>query len=92
MKKEEDYIDEDELEVLDRLSDLGICEDYSDIVNNDLLEELAGLTILTNKQRDDLLQELENIRTGMSCYQPEANTAIRNLINRYDKYIENNHD
>lgn len=83
---EDNDFDENEMEVLAKLEEYGLCEDYSEVIDKALLEELSGLMLLTDNQRNCLVQELENIRMGMSYFEKETNKIIRNLIILYQRY------
>lgn len=86
MEDNDGYVDEDEMEVLEKLEEYGLRDNYSEVIDKALLEELSGLMLLTDNQRNYLVQELENIRTGMSYFQPETNKVLRNLIFLYQRY------
>jgi hypothetical protein len=78
-----DDLDEEQLETLERLKEIGLQEDYSELVNSELLEELSNLPNLTDAQRTILENEIINILDGMSSFQNETNELLRYLISRY---------
>jgi hypothetical protein len=78
-----DDLDEEQSETLERLKEIGLQEDYSELVNSELLEVLSSLPNLTDAQRNILENEIINILDGMSSFQYETNELLRYLISRY---------
>ena len=78
-----DDLDEEQLETLERLKEIGLKEDYSELVDSELLEELSNLPNLTDAHRTILENEIINILDGMSSFQNETNDLLRYLISRY---------
>ena len=83
----EDDFDTDEIDpdLLDRLEELGIHSDYSELVDQDFLVDLLQLP-LTEEQGTTLEIELENLKQGMSCFQAETNAVIRSIV-QYAAYL-----
>jgi hypothetical protein len=79
----EEIMDEEQLEILDRLKEIGLQDDYYDFINSDFLEEISTLPMLTDKQRNYLYDDIINIKDGMSFFQNETNDILRHLISTY---------
>lgn len=75
-------VDEIDPDLLERLEELGIQADYSDVVDQEFLIDLLQLP-LTEEQGTTLEIELENLRQGMSCFQPETNKLIKELVEKH---------
>ena len=72
-------MDEEQLEILFRLRELGIQTDYYELIDLEFLEEIAGLPVLSEDQRNSFYEDIMNIRYGMSCFQKETNEILRKL-------------
>jgi hypothetical protein len=79
----EEIMDEEELEILERLKEIGLQSDYYDFVDSDFLEEISTLPVLTDKQRNYIYDDIINLRDGMSFFQNETNGILRHLISTY---------
>jgi len=77
-----DDLDEEQLETLERLKEIGLHEDYSELIDAELLQMTTQLN-LTDNQRNILENEIINIQDGMSFFQNETNELLRYLISRY---------
>lgn len=73
-------MDEEHLETLERLQEIGIRDDYSDYVNTEFLEDLTLLPFLNDAQRNILYDDINNLNYGMSFLQPETNALLRQLL------------
>lgn len=80
---DKDDLDEEQLETLERLKEIGLQEDYSELVDSELLEELSNLPNLTAAQRSILEEEIVNIQDGISSFQNETNELLRYLISKF---------
>jgi hypothetical protein len=76
-------MDEEQLEILERLKEIGLQSDYYDFVDSDFLEEISTLAVLTDRQRNYLYDDIINIKDGMSFFQNETNEILRHLISAY---------
>lgn len=85
MPEENDFDDWDDIDpdLLERLEELGIQSDYSDLVDQDFLADL--LPSVNDEQGTILELELENQRQGMSCFQSETNELIRAVVRKYTR-------
>ena len=80
----DELLDDEHMEILQRLLHFGIREDYYDLVSLEFLEELSGLPVLSRAEMNYLENDVINIgRDGMNFFQPETNDILRDLIDRY---------
>ena len=80
---EDDLImDEEHIETIERLKEIGIHDDYFEYVNVEFLAEISDLPFLTQVQRDWFAEDIMNINYGMSFFQPETNRLIRWLVQK----------
>lgn len=78
---EDDMVmDEEHIETMERLKEIGIQDDYFEYVNVDFLAEISDLPFLTQVQRDWLEEDIMNINYGMSFFQPETDKLLRWLV------------
>lgn len=70
-------------ELFDMLLEVGIRDDYSDVVGVDMLHELLQVPFLNKKQRNIFENEIENMRIGMSFFQNETNEVIGRIAQYY---------
>ena len=80
LTEDEIAMDEEHIETIDRLKEIGIHDDYFEYVNVEFLAEISDLPFLTQVQRDWFAEDIMNINYGMSFFQPETNRLIRWLI------------
>ena len=81
-------LDEEQLEVFERLMEIGICEDYSENVSSDLLSKLAFLPFLESEQCDILNLDIHNLQYGMSFLQEATNELLRYILSKEDNILE----
>lgn len=78
---EDDMVmDEEHIETMERLKEIGVQDDYFEYVNVDFLSEISDLPFLTQVQRDWLEEDIMNINYGMSFFQPETEKLLRWLV------------
>jgi hypothetical protein len=78
---EDDMVmDEEHIETMERLKEIGVQDDYFEYVNVDFLSEISDLPFLTQVQRDWLEEDIMNINYGMSFFQPETDKLLRWLV------------
>lgn len=70
-------LDEEHIETLEQLKEIGIQEDYFEYVNVDFLAEISDLPFLTQVQRNSLEEDIMNVNYGMSFFQPETDKLLR---------------
>jgi hypothetical protein len=70
------------VDTLDELLDLGVQDDYYDMVSIILLEELTNLPI-NEKDRQNLFNEIVNQRDGICFFQDKTNEIITEIVNSY---------
>lgn len=75
-------MDEQELEILERLKEIGIRDEYYDYVDAEFLEEIVLLPFLNEKQRNILYDDINNLQDGMSFLQDNTNELLRKLLSR----------
>jgi hypothetical protein len=73
-------MDEEHIETMERLKEIGIQEDYFEYVNVDFLAEISDLPFLTQVQRNWLEEDIMNVNYGMSFFQPETDKLLRWLV------------
>lgn len=73
-------LDEEHIETLERLKEIGIQEDYFEYVNVDFLAEISVLPFLTQVQRNWFEEDIMNVNYGMSFFQPETDKLLRWLV------------
>lgn len=78
----ENYYDMDEqhLETLEKLQEIGIQDEYYDYVNIEFLEDLTLLPFLTKAEKNILYDDINNLNYGMSFLQPATNSLLRQLL------------
>jgi len=72
-------MDEQDVEIIEKLREIGIREDYYGIIDTEFLEELTLLTFLSEKQRNILYEDINNMNDGMSFFQDATNKLLRQL-------------
>ncbi|MCB8999320.1 MAG: hypothetical protein H6540_04530 [Bacteroidales bacterium] len=77
-------MDEEDIEILEKLREIGIREDYYGIVDTEFLEELTLLTFLNERQRNILYEDINNMHDGMSFFQDATNKLLRQLLGEND--------
>jgi hypothetical protein len=77
-------MDEDDIEILEKLREIGIRDDYYGIVDTEFLEELTLLTFLNERQRNILYDDINNMHYGMSFFQDATNKLLRQLLGEND--------
>jgi len=79
-------IDPDEVELIEKLVDIGMIEDYYGVIDVDLLEEISQLSFMrdTNEGRK-LEEEVSNIKYGHPHFQEETNHILRAMIGKLSK-------
>jgi hypothetical protein len=80
---DETELNDEQLETLERLKDIGLQKDYFKFVDLEFLEEISELPFLTDVQRNYLYDDIINIKDGMSFFQDETNELLRNLVNKF---------
>ena len=73
-------MDEEHIETMDRLKEIGIREDYFEFVNVDLLAEISDLPFLTPVQSNWIEEDIMNVNYGMSFFQPETDKLLRWIV------------
>lgn len=83
-KLNNEIMNEEHQEIINRLAEIGIRDDYCGYIDSELLEEIARLPFMYTKEINILLDEVNNQRDGMPFFQPETNALIRHTIFRFD--------
>ncbi|OQB64474.1 MAG: hypothetical protein BWX96_00614 [Bacteroidetes bacterium ADurb.Bin145] len=85
-------MDEFESKICKRLLDIGIHEDYYDLVNAVFLEDISNLPMLYREERDALYDEVVNLNSGFTFLQGKTNVLLRNLVERISTMNFNGRD
>jgi len=84
-ESEDNYdMDEQHLEIIERLKEIGIRDEYYDFVDAEFLEEITKLPFLSEKQRNILYDDINNLQDGLSFLQDNTNELLRQLLSRND--------
>lgn len=82
---EKDYdMDERHMDIIKRLKEIGIRDDYYGIVEDEFLEEISELPFLTVKQRSIIYDDINNQREGFCFFQDNTNELLRRLLSKDD--------
>lgn len=73
-------MDEQQLETLEKLKEIGIQDNYYDFVNIEFLEDLTLLPFLNEQQRNVIYDDINNLNYGMSFFQDETNKLLRQIL------------
>lgn len=74
-------MDEQLIKTCLRLQEIGIQDDYSELVDADFLEEISNLS-LNQHEKVILMDDVVNLRYGMPILQDKTNDIIRQLIQK----------
>jgi hypothetical protein len=81
----QDYA-EDQIELIEKLVDIGSHEDYYGKIDQVTLERISQLPFMQKtKEQNLLLDEVLNIREGFSFFQPESNKLLKEMISFLSK-------
>lgn len=72
-------MDEQQLEIVERLKEIGVQDDYFGIVDAEFLEEISTLPFLNQRQKNILYDDINNQKDGMSFFQDNTNELLRYL-------------
>ena len=75
-------MDEYEVEICQRLLDIGVQDDYFEHVDAEFLEDLSNLPWLNQYERNILHDDVINLWNGYSFLQDKTNQLLRNLAER----------
>ena len=75
-------LDEQHMETLERLMEIGIRDDYDDYASAEFLEDLVLLPFLNKTQCNILYDDINNLRSGMTFLQPETNQLLSELLSQ----------
>jgi hypothetical protein len=73
---------DDIIEILVRLGEIGVKDDYFEYVDADFLEELSKLRMLSQMQKNILFDDIINLREGYRFLSSETNNLLRKLVTR----------
>lgn len=73
-------MEDEHIEIMERLKEIGIQDDYFEYVDVDFMAEIIQLPFLTQVQRDWLEEDIMNVNYGMSFFQPETDKLLRWLV------------
>lgn len=79
--KNDDIMDEQQIQTCLRLQEIGVQDDYSELVDADFLEVLASLP-LNFGEKNILMDEVINQRAGMIFFQDSTNRLIQKIVAR----------
>ena len=86
----DELMDEEQIIILQRLLDLGICEDYYGKVKVKLLEQISLLPILNPTMQNYLEDDVVNVgKDNMSFFQQDTNDTLRYLVKENQIYRVN---
>ena len=77
-------INEEDTDVINRLLEIGLQDDYCDFINLDFLAEISQLSFLSEDERNLFYEDDMNVRDGMSHFQEQTNEIIRNIIKNFN--------
>ena len=75
-------MDEYEVEICQRLRDIGMQDDYFEHVDAEYLEDISNLPWLNQYERNILHDDVINLWNGYSFLQDKTNQLLRNLAER----------
>ena len=75
-------MDEYEMEICQRLRDIGMQDDYFEHVDAEYLEDISNLPWLNQYERNILHDDVINLWNGYSFLQDKTNQLLRNLAER----------
>lgn len=78
----ETQMDEQQINVLERLSEIGQQEDYYEFLDEEFLEEISNLSFFTQDEKNVLYNDVINLREGFVFLQPQTNNLLRSLFER----------
>jgi hypothetical protein len=81
INENDNIMDEQLKETCLRLQEIGIHDDYSQLVDADFLEEISNLP-LNQHEKIILMDDVANLRYGMPILQDKTNDIIRQLIQK----------
>lgn len=81
VKENDNIMDEQLIKTCLRLQEIGIQDDYSELVDADFLEEISNLS-LNQHEKVILMDDVVNLRYGMPILQDKTNDIIRQLIQK----------
>ena len=73
-------LDEEHLEIIERLCEIGIRDNYYEYVDADFLEEIVLLPFLNEQQRNVLYDDINNLHDDMSYLQEDTNKLLKQLL------------
>lgn len=79
--KNDDIMDEQQMQTCVRLQEIGVQDDYSELVDADFLEVLASLP-LNFGEKNILMDDIINLRDGHSFLQDKTNRLIQAIVAR----------
>ena len=74
-----DHMDEQHLATIERLREIGVQDNYFGKVDAEFLEEISELPFLTQKQRNILYDDINNLHDGLSFLQANTEELLRYL-------------
>lgn len=74
-------MDEQQIQTCFRLQGIGVQDDYSGLVDADFLEEISNLPLNQN-EKIILIDDVANLRYGMTFLQKRTNQLILTIVNR----------
>ncbi len=83
--KNDDIMDEQQMQTCLRLQEIGVQDDYSELVDADFLEVLASLP-LNFGEKNILMDDIINLRDGHSFLQDRTNELLGKIIIRFQNY------
>ena len=75
-------MDEYEIEICQRLRDIGMQDDYFEHVDAEYLEDISNLSWLNQNERNILHDDVINLWNGYSFLQDKTDQLLRNLVER----------
>ena len=82
---EDNYdMDEQHIETIEKLKEIGIRDDYYGIIDAEFLEKISELPFLNEIQRNILYDDINNLHDGLSFLQDNTNELLRRLLSRND--------
>jgi len=81
VKENDNIMDEQLIKTCLRLQEIGIQDDYSELVDANFLEEISNLP-LNQHEKVILMDDVVNLRYGMPILQDKTNDIIRQLIQK----------
>lgn len=79
-------MDEQLIETCSKLQEIGLQNDYSEFIDADFLEEISNLP-LNQHEKVILMDDVANLRYGMTFLQERTNQLIRLIVYRTSEVL-----